>query len=96
MNFWLKISILFLGVLNIISLIGLGLYQYEDYKRGYTRGKVVLILDVSKEIDLKVNDKTKTKNHSYFMSIKDIDLYIYNTKALKTIAIYNYFYKGKK
>jgi len=56
------------------------------YSEGYTKGAVDLVLDITNETGIRINEKTPKEKYYHFKEIKDITLYIYEKNGVKTIG----------
>ena len=58
-----------------------------NYKQGYNKGRIDMALEVTNKINLNVNNNAfNNKEYKHFMSLKDIDLYIYEKNGCRTIV----------
>jgi hypothetical protein len=81
-------------ILFSIALLGFIIIYFlkinYNYKQGYIKGKIDMVLEITNEIGLSVNKNTiNNKDYKLFMNIKDLSLYIYEINGTKTIVIYN-------
>lgn len=58
-----------------------------NYKQGYNKGRIDMAVAITNKINLTVNDKTfNPKEYKHFMTIKDINLWIYEKNGCRTIV----------